>query len=261
MDNRKIFDLAEQYLLSFPIITPETLEEQCTFPTKAIPKSINELFRRLIIHSYNRQGMKNSIGEVEVYRDVLFDFDPKNVLSFYKSWEELFNTIQTKCTPPGRMVKNNPHSFLVIFCKSILSIAKYLKRFESIESFNVYVSKFISSDILDIRLGLPLLMKEEIFGYKFALACDFIKENISPDFIKPDTHIKYIFIQLGMSLPDANDFEIFKNVIEFSKSINESPYKVDKTFWLIGTGNFYNKKIKIDTSRDKFLNLIMKTQH
>ena len=46
---------------------------------------------------------------------------------------------------------------------------------------------------------LALLLKNEIHGYGFALACDFLKENYSPEYAKPDTHIQVIFYSLHLS--------------------------------------------------------------
>jgi hypothetical protein len=88
-------------------------------------------------------------------------------------------------------------------------------------------------------MAFPRILKEEIFGHKFALACDFGKENISSQFVKPDAHIKAIFIGMGLSEKDASDFQIFRDVVKFADSIEEAPYSVDKVFWLIGSGNFY----------------------
>jgi len=40
----------------------------------------------------------------------------------------------------------------------------------------------------------------------------------------------------------SNDYQIFKAVIRVAKNVQLSPYNVDKLFWLIGSGNFYNDK-------------------
>ncbi len=82
-------------------------------------------------------------------------------------------------SPPGKMDKDNKHNYWVIFCKSLLSIANYVEKYKSIDDYNRYTQQFMGENP-DIRLALPLIIKEEIFGFKFALACDFVKENISP---------------------------------------------------------------------------------
>ncbi len=167
----------------------------------------------------------------------------------------LFDYISENYKTPGRMEKSNSHNYWVIFCKSIISIANYLSKFNNIDDFNKYVFQFINSNS-DIRLSLPLILKEEIFGYQFALSCDFIKENISPEFIKPDVHIRDIFIGIGISHDNISDYQLFRDVINFSESISEVPYTVDKLFWLIGSGNFYNYNIKINTNKKLFIEKI-----
>jgi len=72
-------------------------------------------------------------------------------------------------------------------------------------------------------------------------------------FIKPDTHIRDIFIGLNISKIDSSDFQIFRDVIAFSNSIKQEPYKVDKLFWLIGSGNFYKSEIQVKTNKQEFV--------
>lgn len=185
----------------------------------------------------------------------LCEFDVDKVLERYRSWDELFDAIQANCEPPGKMMKSNSHNYWVVFCKSILSIAKFVSRFKTMDYFDTYVNQFIT-DIPDTRLALPLILKEEIFGYQFALACDFVKENISPLFVKPDVHIRAIFIGIGLSENKATDFQIFRDVVRFAESINQLPYAVDKLFWLVGSGNFYNSDLRVSTDRKKFIDSI-----
>jgi len=89
-------------------------------------------------------------------------------------------------------------------------------------------------------------------GLGFALACDFLKENGYPKFVKPDLQIKYIFTSLKLSKPQSDDYEVFKDVVRFSESINEVPYVVDKLFWLVGSGYFYLYGIRIKTDTARF---------
>lgn len=253
----KIFNLGKRYLLSFPDVSEELLLRHLRFPIERRPKSKEQLFRSLIDHAQNRQGMPNAIGRIDQYKSTLLDFDPEKVCERYESWESLFNNIAANHTPPGRMVKENSHNYWVIYCKAILSIAKYLKRFPNIQDFDEYIKIFIT-DHPDTRIALPLILSEELFGFRFALACDFLKENISPEFIKPDTHIRDIFSGLGFSCNDSSDFQLFRDVIAFSRDIGESPYSVDKLFWLIGSGNFYLNKIEVNSKKYDFIDQVKK---
>ena len=259
-DYKSLFESGKEYLLSFSKITPEILNKQLEFPIQNKPKTKKQLFYSFLDCARNKQGMPNAIGDINELKKILYNFNPEKVNNNYANWEILFDKIKAKLTPPGRMEKNNNHNYWVIYCKSIISISSYLCRFKTIDDFYNYVNQFISSTP-DTRIGLPLILQEELFGFGFALACDFLKENISPDFVKPDTHIKDIFINLNLSDAGSTDFQIFRDVIKFSAIIKETPYTVDKLFWLIGSGYFYSlkPKIKIKTDKRKFINM-MKTK-
>jgi len=89
------------------------------------------------------------------------------------------------------------------------------------------------------RPALPMLIALEIEGVGFPLACDFLKENGYRNFAKPDVHIKDIFTRLGLAR-SRNDYEVFSSVVRVALNVGETPYCVDKLFWLIGSGNFYD---------------------
>ena len=73
-----------------------------------------------------------------------------------------------------------------------------------------FIKGFLTNE--QSKLALPLLLSEEIFGFGFALACDFLKDNVSPEFLKPDTHINDIALGLGITT-STNNFHIFKSCI------------------------------------------------
>jgi hypothetical protein len=253
--NQEIFEEARRYLLEFPAVTEEMLQKQLCFPEQDRPATKNALLKKMIEHATNRQGMPNAIGDVALLAGCLENFDPGAIINKYSEWESLFDAVKTFRNPTSRMDKTNAHGYWVIFCKSVLSVAKFVNRFDTIDDFNNYVYQFIT-ETPDTRLALPLILKEEIFGYQFALACDFVKENVSPLFVKPDIHIKTIFIGIGKSQPKSSDFQIFRDVISFAESINQVPYAIDKLFWLIGSGNFYWSNKKVRTDRQVFIDRI-----
>ena len=60
-------------------------------------------------------------------------------------------------------------------------------------------------------------------------------------------HIKEIFQELGLCPWGTSDYEVFKAVARVARSVGVTPYNVDKLFWLIGSGNFYeNPEIGIN---------------
>jgi hypothetical protein len=248
---QEIFNEARRYLLSFSDINDEVLNEHLDEWKNTKLNSIRDVFYGILNAVKNRQGMPNAIGEIDRLRKVLFDFSPIDVVDTYDNhWDKVFSRISKECNPRGRMVISNPRNYWVIFCKSIISASDFLSRFSDLVEFDDFVKAFYLNEYT--RVALPLLLEKEIFGMGFALACDFLKENGYPEFVKPDVHIKTIFKGIGLSETEE-DYEVFKDVVRFSKAINELPYRVDKMFWLVGSGNFYLYNIKIQTNRDQFI--------
>lgn len=257
-ENKIIFNTAKEYLLSFDKVTEEMIDKQLKDWRGRKAQDIPDLCYQMISSAKNRQGMPNSIGDIDKISSIVFGFNPDKILKNYRDWEELFDKIKKECSPPGRMERNNPHNYWVQFTKSIISIANFLERFKTIKEFDKFVQVFYYNK--ETRAALPLLLEKEIFGYKFALACNFLKEGGYPKFVKPDIHIKDIFSGLGLTKSE-DDFQIFKDVISFSESIKKLPYEVDKLFWLIGSGKFYlfedenGDELEIKTSKKEFIEI------
>ena len=243
-----------EFLCSFDQVDESMINKHLDDWKTHKPKSLQDLLFAMLDSIKNRQSMPNTIGKINKLRPCLEGFDPIKVVEKYDSdWKEMFRTIQHNCTPPGRMDINNSRTYWVIFCKSIISASHFLSEFSSKEEFDNFVSQFYLNEYT--RLSLPLLLGKEIYGMGFALACDFLKENGYPKFVKPDGHIIAIFYEIGISKSDY-DYDVFKDVIRFSETINELPYRVDKLFWLVGSGYFYLDKVKIGKNRNKFIRKI-----
>jgi len=243
---RRIFADACEYLLSFDVVDRELLDKHLDNWKERKPKSIQNLLFAMLGSVSNKQGMPNTIGDIGKIRPYLEGFDPVKIVEKYGSdWRKLFKAIEGRYKPPGRMVIDNPKSYWVIFCKSVISVSHFLSQFSGIEDFDKFVSQFYLNEYT--RLALPLLLEKEVFGLGFALACDFLKENGYPKFVKPDVHIKDIFRGTGISKHES-DYDIFKDVVRFSEDIGELPYRVDKLFWLVGSGDFYLDNIRINTN-------------
>jgi thermostable 8-oxoguanine DNA glycosylase len=103
-----------------------------------------------------------------------------------------------------------------------------------------------------------MLLSQEIDGFGFALACDFLKELGFINFAKPDVHVKAIVKGLNLSLQGANDYTVFKAVARIAASCGTTPYDVDKLFWLVGSGRFYahpsiGRRGRVASNRDRFI--------
>lgn len=262
------------------------------------------LFYKMIEHARNRQRISNVVDyklELDLDSDcnldytfcylseILFDFSPKKVLSKYRYYESEYDLLEDikigisellKVNPSNEELKSlkkklpskenlGPKNYWVSFSKSIISIAEFLSRFNNMDEFNKFIKEFDTND--EKRIYLALLLDNEIYGYGFALACDFLKENCSQEYVKTDTHIIKLFtnsdivekldIKINPQILDKakkmensktkhedrkkenynpkDQIEIFKAVKDYSKSIDKLPYEVDKLFWLIGSDYFY----------------------
>lgn len=254
MEEIEYFDKAKDYLMSLDGVTGKMIDAHLNDWKNKKPKDISGLFKKCLFHAQNRRNMKNTIGNIDNLESILCNFDPQKVAHTYSSWDSLFSTIENGTyKPPGRLQKSKLQSFWVIYCKSIVSIANFLLLYKNIEEFDTFVKGFLTNE--HSRSALPLLIKEELFGFGFALACDFLKENGYPDFVKPDTHLNEIARGLGISEAQS-DFGIFKDVQAYCKRIKKRPYEVDKLFWLVGSGNFYLNHIEVKSSKQAFIESI-----
>lgn len=241
--DRWAYHLALEFMrgLAVPGINAEIIDRY--LHPDPIRQSLNDipgLYYRLLFHAQNA-NMKSgvigkSIGGVEKLARVLFDFEPHAVLVHYKSWEEILDAIEKDLTPRGK-VRRTARSIWPSYCRSILSAAKFVIQFSSANDFHDWV-RFFDEDSR-ARPGLPLLIEREIFGFGFPLACDFLKELGYQNFSKPDIHIKDIFERLELATT-RDDYDVFRAVVRVATSVGEPPYCVDKLFWLIGSGNFYD---------------------
>jgi thermostable 8-oxoguanine DNA glycosylase len=98
-------------------------------------------------------------------------------------------------------------------------------------------------------------MSEEIFGYGFSLACDFLKELGFTNYVKPDVHLIDIFSGVGLSSKHVLD--IFQTASQIANDVNETPYAVDKAFWLIGSGNLYLVGKRFKTNKTQFIDKVI----
>lgn len=242
--DRQIYRLARAYLPSLNIAgVTDALIEKYLNPLLIHPKptSIEELYRHML-QSAQEAHMKagvigGSINGVDNLASVLDGFNPATVLSKYEdNWESLLNQIVKELKPRGQ-IRRMPKSIWPRYCKTILSAAAFLEQFASADDFFRWVDFFDKDD--RARASLPMLLDYEIDGFGFALSCDFLKELGYTNFPKPDVHLRDIFAALELC-PEGNDqYHLFKSITRVAAHANVTPYNADKTFWLIGSGNFY----------------------
>lgn len=212
-------------------------------------KILNDIYDHLLNHARNRGsgsgGVKDVFGENfdqgstdqqrERYRQVrklLCDFNPHEIA---KQWNIyiLFATLQNE--PFNRKEPTVPDYG---YCRTIISGARYLCKFATAEAFYDHFEG-LSKQPGD--KGERIAQRElsaAINGYGDALPLDFLKELGFTNFVKPDVHT--MDICYGLGLAKSNDD--IRGTIDAMKRIawdaSETPYSLDRMFWLIGSGNF-----------------------
>ena len=251
MRANKLVSAGRKYLLAQPGITETILDDHLTQWRKGKKSRLEAIFRSMLDHAKNRGGMPNYIGKVENLSGVLSNFHPAKVIRRYSTWRDVFDEIRRqKVKVPSRMERSNPRNSWVVYTKAIISCAQFLSSFKTAQEFHKFVSAFYTNE--HSKLALPLLLEKEIFGFGFALACDFLKENGYPEFIKPDTHIKDIVRGVGITRAET-DYGIFKDVVAYCTQNELVPYEFDKLLWLIGSGHFYLNDLSVPTNKWKFI--------
>lgn len=244
LKHRTTFDLAWQYLLDLPTarVTEAVLLHYTTPPNNRItPTRMAQVYKRLLESAQNRGMMATviggSIGGVQALGPILGGFSPTRTLRHFSTPDKLLDAIGNELRPIGHF-RRGKGSLWPLFAKAALTGAQFLSQFASGPAFIEWARVF--DDDPRKRAALPLLLSQEVDGFGFALACDFLKELGFVTFAKPDVHVNAIMKGLGLSPKDANDYVIFKTVDRIAHNCGKTPYAVDKVLWLVGSGRFYD---------------------
>jgi len=248
--DRKVHRLAREYLLGLDRVTAEMVDLHLSSdPVKTLEGVYQQLLNSAQTPNMKAGVIGRSIDGVERLGPVLCDFNPKAVpAKFPDGWEQVLDAIRADLSPRGQ-VRTTKRSIWPQFCMTVLSGAEFLSQFEDWQDFDGWVRAF---DDPRSRAALAMLLGQEVHGIGFAVACDFLKELGHEKYAKPDVHLKKIFTALRLSSSDS-DLAVFEAVARVAASVGETPYSVDKLFWLIGSGNFYKSKIQIGGHRDDFI--------
>ena len=79
----------------------------------------------------------------------------------------------------------------------------------------------------------------------FAVACNWLKELGYVNYPKPDVHMKDICYAFGLIDSKKRDIDCFEAMIRVANECEVEPYKLDKVWWLICSGNFYRYDIQL----------------
>ena len=258
--DRKVYDLARRYILGLTSAgdTVELLDHYLNPPSNPA-STMADVFERLLKSAQNRGMMPSvigdSIGGVEALGPLFGGFSPAAAIERFATPDDLLNVIKREVQPTGQF-RRGRGSLWPLFARAALSGATFLSQFESGQEFVGWVKDFDVDDRK--RAALPMLLSQEIDGFGFALACDFLKELGFRTFAKPDVHVKAIVKGLGLSSETANDYAVFKAVVRIAANCGQTPYNVDKLLWLVGSGLFYDhphlgRKGRVRTDRTAFI--------
>ena len=224
-------------------ITADIINSYLSVPSSSYTStSLDEIFKRLL-NSAQNANMKSgviggSINGFENLGKVLFQFNHVKVLNKYQDKEsELLDDIIEVVKPHGK-VRKEEKSIWPKYCRTILSAAEFISQFADSKAFFELV-KYFYNDKRSMA-ALPMIIEAEIYGIGFPLACDFLKELGFVNFGKPDVHVKNIFEASGLVPPKATNYQVLKSIIRVAENNGVTPYSVDKIFWLLGSGYYYN---------------------
>ena len=237
--NIRIYQAAYQYLTR---IKPEGVRlEEYFYGDNRDYQSLKEVFIRFIMSAQNYQRMPNVIAfdkrETEI-AEILWDYDIQKVSvmsadNLYRCFRDRFHVT----TPDSRR-----NSWYKWSC-SVIDSARFVSGFKDAADFDEFVKRFDYN--ASSRMALPLLIQSRIRGIGFALACDLLKELGYTNYPKPDVHMIDVFHALGLCENDPiSAFEAIERMADDCRSFDQNitPYRVDKVFWLICSGYYYNEK-------------------
>jgi hypothetical protein len=272
--DRRAYELGENYLLALHGVTVPMLAHYRKAPDP--PPDLRGIYRRLLLSAQNRNMaagvIGGSIGDIDKpasenfdeFAKVTFNFDPVLVRQHYQQrHDQLLDDIVDKLHPRGK-VRRVPNGIWPVFCRSALSGAELLADAGSAQKFyDSFPRPRMPSSGSDCAgdgrlLESPRLLSKQVFGFGLALACDFLKELGYYELPKPDVFICKIIPGLGLSEPKADDEAVCNAVVRIACHRGTTPYDVDKTFWLVGSGFFYDhpevgKKGRVPTDYDAFI--------
>lgn len=249
---KTVFKFAQKFLgdiiSDHPSLNNSILEKHLQHQSEF--NNISDANCRLIETLQNRSMMAKVINFKErknEIRKILHGYNPEKILQGYKNANELVNEFKNKFNLNN--LRSNRNLWFQ-FSEGILSGSKFMASFKDKKDFDTFIKVFDRNKFT--KAALPMLLSKEIKGLGFALACDFLKELGYRDYPKPDTHLIEIFHTLGLSV-SKEPYEVYKSLMEMSEAVGEDAYRVDKIFWLIGSGNFYLADTKTGRHREKFI--------
>jgi len=236
------------------MILPQKVRDEKELKKYFTPKKYNDLkeITKVMFGSMTERTMASNVigffrdNRKDTFERILLNYDSHEILERYTA-ETLFRGF---CSIFEVKNANSPSNLWLQYAKSIISFCEYIDKFKTAEAFDEFVCSFKNREI-----DLPLHLAKEIHGLGFALSCNFLKDIGYVNYPKPDSHIMYIFSAFGFCRKN-DDIDAFHAVREMATIVGDTAFNIDRLFWLIGSGNFYEHKYEIGSHQDKFIKMI-----
>ena len=213
--------------------------------------NLEDVFHRLIGSLQNRNMMPSVIQYWNEERNIIinsllakyvYPHLDKSLQQCPDSANNLYSLIRKALKEKAgeSALDETPSKLWQIWCKGILSAARFLGQFKDIEELHNCFARLYNDQ--RTRSVLPAMLAMEIDGMQFTLACDFLKE-CGYDYPKPDVHITDVFEEICGT---RDTYQIYKKVIEYAEALPITAFQLDKMIWLICSGSFYQEGQKLD---------------
>lgn len=252
-NNICLFETAYNYLVKI-VKNDERLRDVVLEKYFQVKKAetLADVYERFIGSAQNYRMMPNVIkfyDRKEEIKDLLYGYDLKRISnmsvdSLYQRFRDKFD-VQTKDSKRNAWRK---------WTGAVIDSAKFINEFHTLNEFTEFVNSKYDND--DSRKVLALGIAKRIRGMGFTLVCDALKELGYTRFSKPDVHMRKVFSSIGLCNDDEFDVcEAIEKMAEDCKTVytDITPYKVDKVFWLICSGNFYREKVKVKSNKEELI--------
>lgn len=200
------------------------------------------MFKQLAISLQNTGHMSRSIkldfsSNIDEYvirtkeiTNICHLFDLKAFCKEFKDYKALYSKFE-KSDKGTKESKENGLSNVQKYCRGLFQGAHYINKID-FDNFSIELSfkenTISNSSVINELVKKIKIIQDNIKGFGFALACDWLKEIGCEWLAKPDVHIKEICKAIKPELEKAKDEEYIKFMNEMAIANEISTYKLDK---------------------------------
>ena len=245
MDLKNIYKKSYDFLVGEAVqygITEDMIDSFISTSDMSECNTIQSAYKQLLVTMQDFYSYKNVIGyktHKEQINGILHDCDVRYISALNP--EILLNEFRIE-------FHFQRDDMWRKYCKSLISGAIFMSRFQNDEEFVNTLNHFDKDDMT--REAFALLLSRKIYNMGFAVACNWMKELGYLKYAKPDIHTKDICMAFGL-VSRKDDLECFEAIAKTAKAAGVEAYSLDKVWWLICTGDFYRFNLKLPDPKDR----------